>query len=56
MGVDATTKWREEGFFREIQEEVRVDEETKMLVDKKWSMYGFPPENTNENTNASQFN
>src|SRR5687768_14866484 len=52
MGVDATTKWREEGFFREIQEEVRVDEETKMLVDKKWSMYGFPP----ENINASQFN
>ena len=49
MGVDATTKWREEGFLREIQEEVQVDEETKLLVDKKWSMHGFPLDNTNPN-------
>ena len=49
MGVDATTKWRKEGFFREIQEEVQVDEETKFLVDKKWTMYGLPPETNNSN-------
>ena len=49
MGIDATTKWREEGFFREIQEEVQVDEVTKILVDKKWSMYGFPLGKTNTN-------
>ena len=49
MGIDATTKWREEGFFREIQEEVQVDEETKMLVDKKWAQYGFPTENIRSN-------
>jgi 4-hydroxy-3-polyprenylbenzoate decarboxylase len=41
MGIDATTKWKEEGFFREIQEEVVVDYETKTLVDKKWTRYGF---------------
>lgn len=41
MGIDATTKWKEEGYQREIQEEVKVDEETKRMVDNKWSDYGF---------------
>ncbi|MGN6614440.1 MAG: menaquinone biosynthesis decarboxylase [Candidatus Nitrosocosmicus sp.] len=41
MGIDATTTWKEEGFQRDIQEEVKVDEETKTLVDKKWSEYGL---------------
>ncbi len=41
MGIDATTTWKEEGFDRDIQEEVKVDNETKTLVDKKWSNYGF---------------
>lgn len=43
MGIDATTKWKEEGFFREIQEEVAVDNETKALVDKRWTQYGLDP-------------
>jgi len=41
MGIDATTKWKEEGFIREIQEEVMVDYDTKTLVDKKWTQYGL---------------
>jgi 4-hydroxy-3-polyprenylbenzoate decarboxylase len=41
MGIDATTKWKEEGFQRDIQEEVNVDEKTKIMVDSKWSSYGF---------------
>jgi 4-hydroxy-3-polyprenylbenzoate decarboxylase len=41
MGIDATTKWKEEGFQRDIQEEVNVDEKTKNMVDNKWSSYGF---------------
>ncbi len=41
MGIDATTKWKEEGYQREIQEEVKVDAETKRMVDEKWSDYGF---------------
>ncbi len=41
MGIDATTTWKEEGYEREIQEEVKVDEETKVLVDNKWFKYGF---------------
>ena len=46
MGIDATTKWKEEGFFREIQEEVTVDNETKDLVDRKWTQYGLDPNTT----------
>ncbi|MER5174883.1 MAG: menaquinone biosynthesis decarboxylase [Candidatus Nitrosocosmicus sp.] len=41
MGIDATTTWKEEGYQRDIQEEVKVDAETKDLVDNKWSNYGF---------------
>ena len=39
LGIDATTKWREEGYIREIQKLAVVDEETKILVDKKWHDY-----------------
>ncbi len=42
MGIDATTKTREEGFMRDIQKLVEVDKDTKILVDKKWIHYGFP--------------
>ena len=41
MGIDATQKTREEGYQREIQKQVKVDEETKKLVDSKWSNYGL---------------
>jgi 4-hydroxy-3-polyprenylbenzoate decarboxylase len=39
LGIDATTKWKEEGYMREIQQLVAVDEKTKMLVDKRWNEY-----------------
>lgn len=41
LGIDATQKTKEEGFEREIQEQVRVDDATKSLVDSKWSNYGI---------------
>lgn len=41
LGIDATQKTREEGFEREVQEKVAVDEPTKSLVDSKWSSYGI---------------
>ena len=41
LGIDATQKTPEEGFEREIQEKVEVDDETKSLVDSKWSRYGI---------------
>jgi 4-hydroxy-3-polyprenylbenzoate decarboxylase len=41
MGIDATQKTREEGYQREIQKMVRVDEDTKALVDSRWSDYGL---------------
>ena len=41
MGIDATQKTREEGYEREIQQVVKVDDKTKDLVDSKWSSYGL---------------
>ena len=39
LGIDATQKTLAEGFEREIQEKVMVDDETRNLVDSKWSSY-----------------
>jgi 4-hydroxy-3-polyprenylbenzoate decarboxylase len=39
LGIDATTKWKEEGYMREIQQLAVVDKETKVLVDKRWRDY-----------------
>ena len=41
LGIDATQKTREEGYEREIQQLVKVDNETKNLVDSKWPSYGL---------------
>jgi len=41
MGIDATQKTKEEGYEREIQQLVKVDDKTKDLVDSKWSSYGL---------------
>ena len=41
MGIDATQKTKEEGYQREIQQQVKVDEKTKNLVDSKWDQYGL---------------
>lgn len=41
LGIDATQKTKEEGFEREIQEQVKVNDATKSLVDSKWSGYGI---------------
>ena len=41
LGIDATQKTKEEGFEREIQEQVKTDDITKKMVDSKWSSYGL---------------
>jgi 4-hydroxy-3-polyprenylbenzoate decarboxylase len=41
MGIDATTKWRDEGYTREAQELAIVDDETRSLVNSRWKEYGF---------------
>ena len=41
MGIDATQKTPEEGYAREIQKQVKVDDATKDLVDSRWSEYGL---------------
>jgi 4-hydroxy-3-polyprenylbenzoate decarboxylase len=41
LGIDATTKWLEEGYTREVQQQATVDDRTKAIVDQKWNVYGF---------------
>ena len=41
MGIDATTKWSEEGFGREWPEKIEMDEYTRRRVDEMWSSLGI---------------
>ena len=41
LGIDATTKWREEGYNREIQQIAQVDDNTRSYVDNRWVEYGL---------------
>lgn len=41
LGIDATSKWKEEGYLRDIQQLAVVDEETRAIVDGNWKKYGF---------------
>ena len=45
MGIDATTKWKEEGFDREWPSKIVMDDDTKAQVDAIWSDLGItlPP-------------
>jgi len=41
MGLDATTKWPEEGLKRPMPDKVRMDEGIDRRVEKNWKAYGF---------------
>jgi 4-hydroxy-3-polyprenylbenzoate decarboxylase len=41
IGIDATKKWRSEGFIREWPNEIVMSEEIKRLVTGRWKEYGF---------------
>ncbi|MGA6989675.1 MAG: menaquinone biosynthesis decarboxylase [Nitrososphaeraceae archaeon] len=41
VGIDATTKWHQEGFNRDIQILASVDEKTQIHVSKRWHEYGL---------------
>lgn len=41
MGIDATTKWKEEGFEREWPRRIVMDEETRRRVDQMWDELGI---------------
>jgi 4-hydroxy-3-polyprenylbenzoate decarboxylase len=41
MGIDATRKWKEEGFTREWPELITMDEDTKRRVDEMWPRLGI---------------
>ncbi len=41
MGIDATTKWKEEGFDRDWPTKIVMDDETKARVDALWNDLGI---------------
>ncbi|KPJ57968.1 MAG: hypothetical protein AMS15_09430 [Planctomycetes bacterium DG_23] len=41
MGIDATRKWKEEGFKRQWPEDIKMSEEIVKLVDERWAEYGL---------------
>ena len=41
MGIDATTKWPDEGYQREWPQEIRMSDEVIQLVNERWKKYGF---------------
>lgn len=41
MGVDATRKWKSEGFDRPWPDEIVMNPEIKDIVTKRWKEYGF---------------
>ncbi|HXV86787.1 MAG TPA: menaquinone biosynthesis decarboxylase [Gemmatimonadales bacterium] len=41
MGIDATTKWKEEGFDREWPRRIVMDEDTRRRVDAMWPELGI---------------
>jgi 4-hydroxy-3-polyprenylbenzoate decarboxylase len=43
MGVDATTKWKSEGFARRWPAVIEMSADVKQRVDTLWKRAGFPP-------------
>jgi len=41
IGIDATKKWKEEGYCREWPDDIVMNDDVKRLVDGKWSSYGL---------------
>ena len=41
MGIDATKKWKEEGFEREWPDRITMDEATKVRIDELWPRLGI---------------
>jgi 4-hydroxy-3-polyprenylbenzoate decarboxylase len=41
MGIDATRKWKEEGFTREWPKKIEMDEATRQRVDTMWKELGI---------------
>jgi 4-hydroxy-3-polyprenylbenzoate decarboxylase len=43
MGVDATRKWKEEGFLRPWPDAIVMDPAVRERVTRRWAEYGLPP-------------
>jgi len=43
VGIDATRKWKAEGYTRDWPDEIVMSEELQEQVSRRWSEYGFAP-------------
>ena len=50
MGLDATRKWKAEGYNRQWPQEMIMDGDTKDLVSKKWKEYGLHKSTCSKNS------
>ncbi len=41
LGLDATKKWKEEGYQRQWPDDIEMSDEIKDLVSKRWQQYGI---------------
>ncbi len=42
MGIDATRKWKEEGFVRPWPDVIKMSPQVRQRVDKLWKKAGLP--------------
>lgn len=52
IGIDATRKWKSEGYPRDWPEEIIMSEDVKDLVSKRWTEYGLPASMVAKRQNA----
>ena len=41
VGIDATRKWRGEGFIRDWPQEIKMSDDIRKMVDERWKDYGI---------------
>ncbi len=49
MGIDATRKWKEEGFLRRWPDEIRMSPEVRAKIDALWPSLGIPGDRGTKN-------
>ena len=54
MGIDATRKWKSEGYTRDWPDEIIMSADVRDLVDKRWAEYGFATKNQSKAPNTRE--
>ena len=52
MGIDATRKWKSEGFTRDWPQPLEMDESVQSLVSARWAEYGIGTSKNSKNNSS----